>query len=225
MTPESSSDSEQRTAISTSRSLISLLIFAHFFFVFVAVAGNLAPSELQLRILARFAFHTRLFNFDLNATPFHLTHATLEDVDHRIEVLPEGADVADSDRWIVLPDVGVRGSDRYQRYQRLARVMSFFAEEEEVPALLAQATGASFLRQRGTRPKQIRCRKHMLQRWDVIRGGTPAQRDANSPEYFQVAYDARCVLSGDSVGVVKLAEASQAAQPAAEGDATHASDP
>ncbi|MFV1965091.1 MAG: hypothetical protein ACC628_06680 [Pirellulaceae bacterium] len=206
--------------------MISLLVFAHFFFVFVAVSSNLAPSELQSRLLARFAFYTRLFNLDLNFTPYHLTHGPLEDGDHRIELLPEGEDAEEPENWIVLPDVGTRGSDRYHRYQRLAKVMSFFAQEEDIPAFLAQAAAAHFVHQRDMQPSQIRCRKHLAQRRDAIVGGTAAQRDPNDASYFQVTYDARCVVSEDgSVHVSKVSEASQVAQPTAEGNLKDANAP
>ena len=209
-----------------ARATVSLLLFAHLFFAFVALAANVAPSRLQQRLLARFSFYTQLLNLDLNFTSLYFTHASIDDVDHRLELLPEGRSPDVDGDWVVLPDVGVRGSDRYQRYQRLARVVSFFSPQDEVTAALARAVGVNFLVQRGIRPQRLRCRRHLLQDWNVIRAGTAAQRDPNDPSYFRVAYDANFVVSRDgAVSVVKLAEADELASPIAKDGARNASNP
>jgi hypothetical protein len=203
------------TASPTTRLVISLLLFAHLFFVLVAITANMAPSPLQTRILSRFAFYTQLLNIDLNFTPYHLTFGP-EDADHRIEVLPEGRAAESDDAWIVLPDVGSPGSDRHQRYERLARVMSFLSREQNdaMTARLARAVGLHFLGQRDQRLERVRCRTHLPQRWTSIQGGTAARRDPWDPSYFQVMYDASLVTSADGeVSVVKRAEDSQVAQP------------
>ena len=131
---------------------------------------------------------------DLNFTPFYWTQAGLEDVDHRIEVLGEGKQPERDQDWIVLPDAGVRGSDRYQRYQRLGRVWGLLSQRDDLTAMLAQGVGSSFREQRGIQPRRVRCRRHMLQGWDVSRSGTNAQRNPDDPSYFQVAYDANLVI-------------------------------
>ena len=87
-------------------------------------------------------------------------------------------------------------------------------------------TARSFLNQRGIRPQRVRCRRHLLQDWNVIRAGTSAQRDPNDPSYFRVAYDASFVVSRDgAVSVVKLAEADELASPIAKDGARDASNP
>jgi hypothetical protein len=211
---------------STARAIISLLLVAHFFFVLVAVSANQAPSELQSRVLARFSFYTQLFNFDLNFTPYYLTHGPLEDADHRLELLPAGKDAEDPRNWIVLPDVGMQGGDRYHRYQRLAKVMSFFAEQDDIPAFLAQAAAAHFVHQRAVSPTRLRCRRHLPQPRDLKVGGTVAQRDPNDASYFQTDYEARCIISADgSVHVSKISDANQVAQPTADGESQHGNHP
>jgi hypothetical protein len=226
MAPDPTTNSTKETPSQTGRVLISLLLFAHLFFVVVALAANLAPSQLQSRILSRFAFYTQTLNLDLSFTPYYLTHAGPEDVDHRIEVLPADESPDDDDAWTVLPDVGRRGSERYHRYQRLARVMSFFSRDDETAARVATAVGASYLHQRDIRPQRVRCRKHMLQSWTAITGGTSAQRDPDDPTYFQVVYDANYVISATGgVGVVKLAGTGEVAQPTQRGSEQNATDP
>jgi len=209
-----------------ARATVSFLLFAHLFFAFVALAANVAPSRLQQRLLARFSFYTQLLNLDRNFTPLYLTHASIEDVDHHLEVLPSVRNADEYGEWVVLPVVGIRGSDRYQRYQRLARVVSVFSQQDEVTAALARAVGLNFLVQRGIHPQRVRCRRHLLQDWNVIRAGTSAQRDPNDPSYFRLAYDANFMVSRDgAVSVVKLAEADELASPIAKDGARDASNP
>ena len=110
------------------------------------------------------------------AGPYYLTHATEEDVDHRIEVLLQGSDPADEDAWLVLPPAGSHGSDRYRRYQHLANVMSAVSDDEGAVARIAQSIGAHFAGQRNITPQQVRCRKHMLQPIPALQGGTKPHR-------------------------------------------------
>jgi hypothetical protein len=226
MASHPSSETPDPNIGSTGRAIISLLLVAHFFFVVVAVSANQAPSELQSRILARFAFYTQLFNFDLNFTPYYLTRGPVEDADHRLELLPEGEDAEDPQSWVVLHDVGLRGSDRYHRYQRFARVMSFFAEQEDIPAFLAQAAAVHFVRQREVPPTRIRCRRHLPQPRDLKVGGTAAQRDPNDASYFQTDYEARCIIAANgSVHISKISEANQVAQPTTDNESPNGSNP
>ena len=127
--------------------------------------------------------------------------------------MTEGA--ADTDEnWHALPDEGLRMGERYKRYQRLGRVMAMLAEDDNAVSWIASSVGAHFLHARNTRLQQVRCRRHMLQSWAAIRGGTAADRDPNSSNYFQQTYLADCViLSDNQVRVNKRDDAGQVAQP------------
>ncbi len=85
-----------------TRSLISIALFAHLFVVVVCLAANLAPSMLEQRLLQFFQPYAQLLNFDLDGTRYYLTHATVRDVDNRIEVLPARAADDGEDRWMPL---------------------------------------------------------------------------------------------------------------------------
>jgi hypothetical protein len=200
----------------TTQTVVSLLLIIHLFFAGVAFSSNLAPiySRLQNRLLTNFAVYTQLLGFDLNFLPFYWTHATIDDVDHRVEILPRGK-IAERDAdWIVLSAVATRGTERFQRYQRLGRVWSLVSPQDELTAALAKAVGTSFIEQRAIQPVRVRCRRHTLQDWDLVRGGTAAQRDPHDPSYFQSSYDANLVVSRNgTVSVVKLAETSEIAVP------------
>jgi hypothetical protein len=196
------------------RTLVNFLLVVHLFFLAVCLSANYAPSRLQFTILTKFRPYTRLLNFDLNFTPYYLTHAGESDVDHRIEVLPAEADETRADAWIVLPSGGFRGSEAYKRYQRLGFIWALQAQTDGEPALFAQAIGTHFARQQGIKPKQIRCRRHFLQSMEDIRGGTAARRNPNDPSFFAVVYAANAIVSENGyVEVVRIDEAGQVAQP------------
>jgi hypothetical protein len=210
-------DATNPTHGTTSRSIISLLLVAHLFFVGVCLLGNFAPSSLLIQVLDKFKFYTRLLNFDLNYTPYHLTHADESDVDHRIEVLPTGKDASRAGDWILLSSEGFRGCDSYKRYQRMAATWAYQAQNEGDPAIFAQTIGTYFARERNILPAQVRCRRHFLQSRTEITGGTAARRDPDDASYFSVVYAANTIV-GESghVGVVRIDEAGQVAQPTGE---------
>ena len=69
----------------TVAGIASLFVIVHFFCVFAVMSANYSPSPLQQRLVRMFSVYTQTFNFDLNFTPYQLTHATDQDVDHSIE--------------------------------------------------------------------------------------------------------------------------------------------
>jgi hypothetical protein len=97
------------------RSLISLLLLLHLFVVAIALSSNFAPSQLQARLLSFFSPYAQRLNLDLNFTPYQLTHASLDDVDQRIEVLPVEAASDSKDQWVTTRR-GSRMGERYKRY-------------------------------------------------------------------------------------------------------------
>ena len=195
------------------RAVLSILIFVHVFIVFVCLCGNLIPSLLQQRLLGLFQPYTQLLNFELDGTRFFLTHATIRDVDHRIEVLPKGAAGNTDSDWLLLSR-GMHGSERYGRYQRLADTLAFFEEDEAVTALIAEGVARYYLMQADTPVNQLRCRQHILQSWAAARSPSPAQRDPDSPGYFSELYRANVITLGDrQIRIVKRAAAALEAAP------------
>jgi hypothetical protein len=196
--------------------VLSLLIFIHLFCVFISLTSNVTASLLQARLLGVLRPYVQLMNFDLNFKPYHLTHATVIDVDNRIEILPEGGDPDEAGDWIVLPGSGFRGGEAYQRQQRLARLLSIFAEQENdnFAAIVSEDVGRHFLAQ-GIRPQQIRSRRHLLQTWDAVAGlGTTAQANPDDPAYFQTAYTANVLVdSANNVAIIKVSGRRETAQP------------
>lgn len=199
----------------SSKPLISLLLIIHLFFVVVSLSANFMPSDLQQRLLDRFAVYVRTFNFNLNYTPYYWTRGGVFDVDHRIEMLPQGADESIAENWWILPDKGSRCGERYKRYQRLAKEFALQAENDENAGRIAQSIGTHFSRAEGTQPKQIRSRSHFLQPMDAIAAGNAEQRNPDSSLYLRTSYAVNCIVGKDGlVNIVKIDEASQVARPA-----------
>ena len=199
------------------RTTVSLLLFIHLFCIFVALATNNSPSDLSLAFLRKMRFYTQLFNFDLTVA-YYLTHGTPIDVDHRVEVLPAGADENDPAAWHALPDVGIRGGERRQRYERMGELMDLFVEQErdDRVAVLASTVGSHYLNRENVKPKQIRCRRHFLVPLEAYGvQGTPEMRDPNTADRFGVVYAANAVVDEENrtVEVVKIDAAGQVARP------------
>ena len=215
--PSKSSDASDESIglpESALRTVVSLVLFIHLFLVFLCLTSNLSISMVQSRLLGVFGPYTQFLNLDLNFTPYHLTHATINDVDHRIEVLPKGADENDDEQWTVLPDVGLQGSDRRQRYQRLAHVLSVLAEQDAASGAIAKDVGEYFYHHRSVEPVQLRGRRHLLQPWQAINSATADERDANSSRYYQDSYRANLIVNKNgSVDVAKRGASGEVAQP------------
>jgi hypothetical protein len=216
--PSSASSSEAASGPSQRvRSVVSLILTLHLIVLAFALSSNYFRSPLQARVLQVLRPYAQLLNLELDFLPFHLTHAMADDVDHRIEVLPAGADQEDDAAWLVLPDRGWRGCERYARYQRLARLMGFLAEQDSSGAgagMVARRVAENYVHQQGVEPARIRCRRHLLQSPEMVTGGTAAQRDPNDPSYFREMYVANTLVSDTgTVDLVKVDPAGEVARP------------
>jgi hypothetical protein len=186
------------------RTPVTLVIFIHLFCVAVALYGRQAPvvypsdGMLKDRLRDKLSFYGQTLGFE-TAARFDLTQATLMDVDHRIEYLPKGEDPANNANWQLLSQ-GMRGSDRYQRSQRLADVLAFLGtlEEDEQRSVLATNIGMFLLHQQSTPIDYLRSRRHLLQRPEDLTG-TPSQQDPNDATRFQEVYRAQLIDFGNGL--------------------------
>ena len=191
----------RRTAPVAGRNVragISLALFAHLFIVFVCLAANLAPRA-GAASAAGFQPYTQLLNFDLDGTRYYLTHATTgtwTTASRSCRIRRNDGD----DQWTSLCR-GVRGSERYHRYQRLAETMAFFQENDDVTSLLAEAVARYYARQENAPVRELRCRSTCCKR-GTRSEPSPTARDPDSSEYFAVLY--RASVIGGSRGPFRI---------------------
>ncbi len=197
----------------STQTALTLFVVIHFFCIAVVMSSNYSPSPVQQRLTRLFAVYTQSLNFDLNYTPFHLTHATDQDVDHALQY--STAPGADEEQW---RDVarGWRVGERRKRYQRLAGVLSFFREDNVVSSRIGQAVASGLANHDEVAVTKVRCRKHFLLPWD--RYGESDRGDPDASEYFQTVYGANVLVSsGGVVDVVKIEAPKDVARPRLEG--------
>lgn len=187
MAAEPESKADPNGPSENARTAISLVLFVHLFCVFLSLSAFLSRSRVQDQLLRFFRPYVETLNLSMRFTPpYFLSHGDLTDVDHRIEVLPEGADATRNESWLA-PERGWRGGERLRRYQRLGVVLGFLSERDD-PAALVAGDVASRMIAEGQKVQQIRCRQHMLQYWERVSNGTAAERNPNDASYFRVPY-------------------------------------
>ncbi|MEZ6111290.1 MAG: hypothetical protein R3C99_09780 [Pirellulaceae bacterium] len=136
----------------TARNVISLVVFIHLFFVALCLGAGVARSEMHGRLINAFGFYVQSLNLNPDFTPYHLTHGTLDDVDHRIEVLPKDADPDDAEAWVKLPDGGYRASRFLQTVSTFGEDLGLLADMEEQSGSIARDVGEHFVHERGIQP-------------------------------------------------------------------------
>lgn len=201
------------------RPVVSLLLVIHLVLVATALSGNHFPSALQNRLVALFSPYLRVLNFDLNYTPYHLTQGTVDDQDHRVEILPQGGESPSEEGWVRLAPTGWRIGERYHRTQRLASALAFFAERQQnqQAALFARSIAEHSLNQLRIEPAQLRCRRILPQERTAVAAGTAGARDALDETYLTEIYRANTIVDGATVSVMKVEQAGQVASPDAGG--------
>lgn len=186
---------------STTRSVVSVILFAHLFVVLAALCGGLSPGRdgdqnLKERLREVVAPYSQSLNFDTTAR-YYLTHATADDVDCRIEYLPKAGDPNTATDWVIL-ESGIPGSEQRQRYQRLAEILAGLGDRQsdDAAAVVVAAIGEHLKSVRGDDIKQVRCFRHMLQERDDVDGTNEARRNPDDTSYFVEVYRAQLVRIG-----------------------------
>ena len=226
MAPRSQSQPKDATGSlsDTSRSLISLFLVLHLFCVVLACAASVSPSPLQLRLLSVLRPYCRYLGVELPYAQFNLTYGPeLGGGDYRLEMLPADGDAEAPEDWSVLPDAGLRGSDRYKRFQRYAQriavinqfaTASGLADIESAVGTMASGAAESYFHQSQITPTQLRVRLHALQSIDARNLGSQEERDPNSDTYFQVPYAANVVIDPQgNANVLKIRSEAEVARP------------
>lgn len=206
------------------RSVVSLVLFIHFFCVFVGMTCVAEPySPFQARLRYVLWPYTQLLAFDLDNEPYFLTDyvdpgAEAEQftdpyADFRVEVLPAEKDPADEDNWVSLNDTGWKGGERNRRFRRLATIMNAVSEDKTAVSLLAQGVANDYYARHDELPQKIRVRLHLPQPRSWIDSPNKDRLDPDGPAYFRpvVSFNVTGLLSDGKVGLSEEIDAAEAA--------------
>ncbi|MBL9090870.1 MAG: hypothetical protein JNL96_06575 [Planctomycetaceae bacterium] len=219
-----------RVASPAVRSIITYLLFVHFFFLAVGVKSRTNSSGLEQDLRNKvpgLKAYLQLLAMDLSYM-IHLTYYDptpqsaypLTDTDFYVE-----ADVPQPDgstKQFRFPASGDKGLS-FQRLERLAHSTGIEAlNDNESAAVLGEGIArrliveANAVDQVRDKPMRVRVRRRLLPNLmlppEELRLSGVLDTDRNAPSYFETVYEYDAVLTSDNkVAVVKIGAASNAA--------------
>lgn len=198
------------------RATVSFLIFVHLFALVVAVISNWNPSTLAVRLRNNVPFikpYLQFLAMDQSYLPLYgLTFAMAEDTDMAVEVelsLPDG-----SQQSFTLPSSDLWPRERWRHDARLAETAGDLTGEafRNIESILPQAIAAHYVAKYGAKGGTIRCTRHLLQ--DIQSAGSS---DPYDKALYTRVYEARILLVGGSVQLMKKDAAAEVAPAAVPG--------
>ncbi|MBL9082350.1 MAG: hypothetical protein JNK76_11120 [Planctomycetales bacterium] len=217
------------------RSVITYLLFIHFFFLLVGIKSRTDSSGLEQDLRAKVPGlrpYLQLLGMDLSYM-FHLTYynnmpeagpVDLSDTDYFLEAdipLPDG-----TTKTVVLPSSEELSGTRFRRMERLVHAAGVDGEQQsDSAAIVAQGIARRLIQehkcveQAKVTPLKLRFRRRLLPNWmlpaeELVRtGALKVERDA--PVNFETVYEVLAVLAGDDVQVTRVGAASNSAAPSA----------
>lgn len=199
------------------RATVSFLIFLHLFALAVAVLSNWNPSTLAMRLRDKVPLvkpYLQLLAMDQSYLPaYSLTFAMPEDTDMAVEGELNLAD--GSQQTFALPASDLWPRTRWLHDARLAATTGDLTGEtfRNMESLLPQAIAAHFVAQYGAKGGTIRCTRHFLLEID-----TAASSDPYDASRYSKVYEARIIVRGDQVQLMKMEAAAEVAPAAVERD-------
>lgn len=209
----------------TIRSLISVLLFAHLFCVFVVLGSNYRRSPLLSRLVSFFAVYTQALDFDPNFTPFHLTTGQTADDDHILEI--EMVDGPAAGQKFSLPPLRGHWLDHRRRFMAVNNLFAtqaeFLADERDdandvsasqATAELAKAIGGYHLREHGGTHCVLKLIHRLSQPQELEALPATFPRDnPRAPEYHTLLYTADVILAGDGSLIATRRQSSRDVAP------------
>lgn len=206
------------------RSLITYLLFLHFFILAVGIKSNTSSSGLDQDLRNKVPGvkpYLQLLGMDLSYM-FHLTYyngrQNVQDTDYVIE-----ADVPQSDgttRRVVVSSAGSLPPIRDYRYRRMAFTAASAVESgnDSLSSLLPQAVARRLMLEHGCRQLTIRVRRRLLQNLmlpaDDPQAAVERSRSSDDPAYFENVYEARAFMTADGeIDVAPIKAAYDTAAP------------
>lgn len=206
-----------------TRTAVSFLLFLHFFAIGVAIFSNWSPSTLAVRLRNVPGLRPYLQFLDLDQPYiglYNLHDGLPEDTDATVEVelkLKNG-----EQRKFTLPEPGLFPHERFRRYSRLAEVAADLASNQDLQSIVPQAVARHYIAQLQAEGQKIgpgavgtvRVGHWLLQSMEAIESSRADERDPHSSVYYRKLYEARVLLAGGKVQLLKVEEARDVA-PAA----------
>lgn len=201
------------------RTVVSFLIFLHLFALSVAVLSNWNPSALSLRLrrVPGVKPYLEYLAMDQSYVPLYgLTFGMEEDTDVKAEIELKFADGTQQE--FSLPDGGLSPKQRWRHDARLAETAADMTGENfrNVESVLPQAIAAHFVAEHGANGGTIRLRRHFLQPMEALTSSVVTERDPFDSSRYSQRYEARILVSGGQVQLLKTEAAAEVA-PAANG--------
>jgi hypothetical protein len=190
------------------RSVLSLLLFIHFFCVLVVLSSTYIRSRLQARLVGIFGPYTELFAFDPGTyTPFYYTHGLVRDDDAVIEVelYPDVERLVarqDPIGTLRIPGDSSRWLDDHHRGLALAKQLAVYADpeigNEETASRIVRSIGARAMRESNARGARVRSVRRLSQplRLETLFPEFPRDNPA-APQYDQLLYEAEVWIDED----------------------------
>jgi hypothetical protein len=200
------------------RTVVSFLIFVHLFALAVAILSNWNPSTLSMRLRQNVPLvrpYLQALAMDQSYLPLYgLMFAMDEDTDMAVDIDLKLAD--GSQRQVALPATNLWPRQRWRHDARLAETAGDLTGErfKNIESILPQAIAAHYVRNYGATGGTIRFTRHKLLSIDAPASSDPAVRDAYSPLFYSRVYEARIILVGGTVQLLKK-EADAEVAPAA----------
>lgn len=203
------------------RTAVSFLLFLHFFAIGVAIFSNWSPSQLATRLRKLPRPYLQFLDLDQSYIGLYNLHDGLpEDTDATVEVelkLQNG-----EQRTFTLPEPGLRPHQRFRHYSRLAEVAADLASNQDLQSIVPQAIAQHYIAQLQAEGQKIgpgtvgtvRVGHWLLQSMEAIESSRADERDPHSVVYYRMLYEARVLLAGGKVQLLKVEEARDVA-PAA----------
>lgn len=219
---KSASPSEHELPAEWARTAVTFVLFLHFFALVVAIVSNWDPSPLALglRNVPVLTPYVEALALDRSYLPqYALTFGEEEDTDDEIELELQLAD--GSLKQETIPQASL-WPHTYRRQLRLTTAVANLVGEntKSFESFLPRSIAAHFVAVANDAGHEVtggtlRVRRHLVQTMTAPASSIAAERDPFDESHYRVVYEARILLVGGEVQLLKSDTAANVAPAAA----------
>lgn len=203
------------------RTVVSFVLFLHFFALGVAIFSNWNPSVLASRLRRLPGPYLQLLDMDQAYIGLYNLHDGLpEDTDATVEVelkLKDG-----ETRKFAMPDPALRPHLRFRRFSRLAEIAADLAPNQDLQSVVPHLIAGHYVGSLQAEGQQIgpgavgsiRVGRWLQLSMEAVKSSRAEDRNPHNPALYSKLYEARILLAGGKVQLLKAEEARDTA-PAA----------